>query len=619
MRLIAVAAQGFRAFTKDTVFKFPSGPGFYFLGGENRLHPELGPNAVGKSSLWDAIIWCFTGKSSRKLKAGNVANWAREHLCSVTVDWEQGGKLYNLTRTWSPNSLSLQVGKGNPEPITEEELQKLTRFDHATFLHTVLMSQFGEFFFDKSATEKLHLFSELFDLKYWLDRSTAAAKASREAREDRIDHEKSIEKIDGALETIADEMAAAKTASEKWEKARSRRRKKLRNETKEVSKKEEDAAEHLKHCERKLKQAKKKERSAAWVTAGYEKKLTQLRRITVEAVTDLKSVQRGLDACLKEITRLETMGEGDCPTCYQPITKEHINDVGLTLRSETLADHERAVHKARDAHERAADEQARTQALHDDAAELQVRMDRKRVAALSRFDAATAALAAVSKERERAAEMLADFDAEVNPHTAAATRLKQRRKKLKSSRKEAKQERERAAKDEDRYGFWSKKFKELRLWLIERALTEFEVTVNNSLIDLGLNGWEITFDVERENTSGGVTKGFSVFIKSPESEEPCPWESWSGGETQRLRIAGALGLADLISSRRGFYPQIEVWDEPTQHLSTEGITDLLRFFKTRARDLNKQVWLIDHKTLAAGDFDGSATIMRDKHGVHVIQ
>jgi DNA repair exonuclease SbcCD ATPase subunit len=168
--------------------------------------------------------------------------------------------------------------------------------------------------------------------------------------------------------------------------------------------------------------------------------------------------------------------------------------------------------------------------------------------------------------------------------------------------------------------YWAKGFKQVKLWLVEQALTELEIEVNSSLVLLGLQDWRIRFDVERETTSGTTSKGFTIFIESPLSgEQSVPWEAWSGGETQRLRIAGAIGLASLIRSRQGCECNLEIWDEPTAHLSEEGITDLLTFFETRARSLQRQIWLVDHRSLNAGNFDHEVTVVKTVQGSQIKQ
>lgn len=104
-------------------------------------------------------------------------------------------------------------------------------------------------------------------------------------------------------------------------------------------------------------------------------------------------------------------------------------------------------------------------------------------------------------------------------------------------------------------------------------------------------------------------------MKSPDSPEEVPWESWSGGETQRLRIACSIGLANLIRARMPNAPELEIWDEPTSFLAEEGVQDLIDFFSERAEE--RQVFLIDHRSLDSGAFDRIFTVTKDKQGSHI--
>ena len=69
-----LAIQGFKSFRKDQVFHFAARPGLYSMTGRNEVHPQMGANATGKSSTWDALSWVFFGRTLRGMKAGSVAN-----------------------------------------------------------------------------------------------------------------------------------------------------------------------------------------------------------------------------------------------------------------------------------------------------------------------------------------------------------------------------------------------------------------------------------------------------------------------------------------------------------------------------------------------------------------
>ncbi len=161
--------------------------------------------------------------------------------------------------------------------------------------------------------------------------------------------------------------------------------------------------------------------------------------------------------------------------------------------------------------------------------------------------------------------------------------------------------------------FWIGGFKRVRLFIVEEALQQLEIEVNNNLTSLGLMDWHIGFDVERENKSGGITKGFIVLVTPPEAEEPVRYEAYSGGETQRLRLAGDLGLANLIMERAGLTNTIEVFDEPSQHLSQEGLLDLAETLAQRAETQGKRIILVDHHAVDF-PFHGTFVVTKDEGG-----
>jgi len=83
---------------------------------------------------------------------------------------------------------------------------------------------------------------------------------------------------------------------------------------------------------------------------------------------------------------------------------------------------------------------------------------------------------------------------------------------------------------------------------------------------------------------------------------------------QRLILAGNVAFSDISCARLGVTPALEVWDEPTNHLSAEGVEDLSYFLKDRSTVKGRTILFIDHKTIDSGVFDGSFTVELTKHG-----
>jgi len=100
-------------------------------------------------------------------------------------------------------------------------------------------------------------------------------------------------------------------------------------------------------------------------------------------------------------------------------------------------------------------------------------------------------------------------------------------------------------------------------------------------------------------------------------EKPIKWESYSGGESQRWRLAVSFGLSEVLLTRAGATTNIEVLDEPTHSLSPEGTSRLLEHLTERAKTLERVIYFIDQHSLEKGYFDQVFTVINDEEGAHI--
>jgi DNA repair exonuclease SbcCD ATPase subunit len=163
--------------------------------------------------------------------------------------------------------------------------------------------------------------------------------------------------------------------------------------------------------------------------------------------------------------------------------------------------------------------------------------------------------------------------------------------------------------------FWVKGFRDIKLNIIEETLDELELTANAMLEQVGLVGWELQFDVERESKSGTLLRGLNVLIQSPYNNDAVKWECWSGGEGQRLRVLGALALGAVLLNRAGVESQLEILDEPGSHISPLGIQDLVDMLAERARLLGRVIFFVDQNVVQSAKFASSITVVRERDGI----
>jgi hypothetical protein len=162
--------------------------------------------------------------------------------------------------------------------------------------------------------------------------------------------------------------------------------------------------------------------------------------------------------------------------------------------------------------------------------------------------------------------------------------------------------------------FWVQGFRNIRLNLIQDVLSHLSIVTTSKMESMGMVGWSVFYDIDVITKAGTVKKGFAVQVKSPVSPDFVPWEAWSGGERQRIRIAATLALSDVLLSAAGITFDFEIWDEPSTYITEEGFDSFLQLTRERAFDLKKRIFLTDHRQLDSGSFDGELRVTKRKKG-----
>ena len=304
-------------------------------------------------------------------------------------------------------------------------------------------------------------------------------------------------------------------------------------------------------------------------------------------------------------------GAKKCPECGQVVDKKHIREklaeasATLATAEVSLGDTQVRFDKAKKAWLADIEEMKEIEAARNE-------HNREHNEALRENDRAKTALEVADKENERT-------QAAGNPFISQIAGLKERIAGMKSAAQQAMDKLDAEIKRGLQFKFWADAFREIRLNLIDDALAELELVANSHADNLGLRGWRIAFATERETKSGSVSLGFSVALYPPKEDKPIPWQSYSGGERTRWQMAVTFALSEILLGRAGLSPNIEVLDEPTRHLSQQGIDDLLDHLKDRAKDQGRAIFFVDQMLLDKGIFDGVIQLEMDKDGARVVE
>jgi len=610
MQFKKITIQGFKSFHKKKVFTFPQEPGFYFVTGRNEVEPELGANGSGKTSLFDSLTFVLYGKTCRGLRASDIHPWNSKEKCVVTLTLAVNEVIYTILRSWSPNALKIKEEKGDFKTATQEDVENLVKLDFDSFLYGILFSQFKDMFFDLDTAKKSELFSSILNLSEWDGYSKKAKTRTSELEGLYFDTKEYIAELTGRHDVLKELNFDEKLQN--WEESRDFDLKGLESEQKELT----TSLNQLKIKGKRLISDKEKPskiiKKCTTSLEECEEVGAELNVLYRDLIADEASCDTLVDTLDKEIQKLGSV-EGQCPYCLQKVSKDHLDTEIKIIVNRMHIQEEKLDYYAKE-----------LQTLNLETQELQKfkfrytlelkeankefhRIEKELISIKSNSnnimrDLQKVRLAIIALEKERN-----PYKEEKRQNQVALDEIKlqieQQGKDLVSSQKKT-----------DSVRYWVKGFKEIRLFLISEVLTQLEIEVNNCLYQLGLRDWKIEFAIDAETKSGTIKKGFTVLIYSPYNEKPVNWKSWSGGESQRLRLAGTLGLSNLILNRNGVDSSLEVFDEPTTGLNEKGIQDLLETLDARARLQQKQIFEIDHRSLEFGGFDKIYTVVKDREG-----
>lgn len=598
MKLGLLGTSAFRSYKKPQTLDFSAfAPGFYAVRGRN---------GAGKSTLFDMVHWTYFNQTSRGLKAGSIKSWDSDAMCSTFLDVDG----VRIERGWSPNYLRV-----DGVDTSQESLEKALRITPNIALHTFHFSQFEDFFVDLRPQARMEIYSDVLGLDFWEQKADDVSKMTKEAVKERNQLEVEKARLEERAETLS--TIDLSKSIEDWERTN--------KEALEAVKQDRDTQRARLEKLKEEKAAKGKEQQRLQEQYNEALKLASAaRRVVVQAedeyqakrveeaaqVAGINSVRSHLDSFKKVCAGTQP----SCPTCNQPISKQHKQkhisklERDLEVREDLLKKVQVLVKKAKTA-------KGKAEEAKDDATTALAKKDSALQTIDARVDDLLKEIKVTEQNLEKAEDQIRKIKKASNPF------IEQKQDNEKKARQALRLAKDKQAEIDDAHNFeaaltfWQKGFKDIRYQVMQESLVQLNAEVNESLHDLGLEGWQMKFEVEQETKRGTVKRGFLCTVVAPGApEEGVPWESWSGGESQRLRVASELGISNMICSYLGLDFNVEFWDEPSTWLEEQGIKDLLAVLQERAQRYQRAIFLADHRALDF-PFDGVVTVTKtDEEG-----
>lgn len=602
LRFTCLDITNFKSFREEATIRFEMLPtGLCFLRGENEVDPALESNGSGKSSIWDALTWVLYGKTLDGLRNPDIQPWGSKGKTQVKLTLELDDVEHTIWRSANPNSLRIDGKDAGADAV-----ELLVGINYSTFAHTILLGQGQDLFFDLGPTDKLGLFSDALDLQRWDTRAASAAKKCSDLEQVRSETDRDLHGVTARLDQIEEQLKDAKAKSEVWRVETDAALERIAANLKEELK-SEDSAKKKKAGAEITEDGALTEKDAiekSW-KVEYDK-LFELRDVLQNTTNLIRSKRDKIKDLKTELKDLK--GSDTCPTCGQSIkTKKQLNehlekvrakiakledaigDIDLDGVTRNYDDQEEVVERMRPQMEEKADIAKRARS------EINMWEGKLRSIGLN-----IAVLIGDQKKLEEA----------TNPYGDQIAKLRKDKSKLTAKEKDLEASIEKLNGRIERMKFWVRGFKDVRLFILQEVLAELQMATNAMLDCVGLEDWRIEYDIETETKSGTTKRGLAVMVYSPSNDKPVRWESWSGGESQRLRLVGAMALSEVLLSYAGVNPNLEILDEPNRGLSPQGIHDLCVFLRDRSKALGRQIWYTDQQSTESALFSAIVTVKK---------
>lgn len=594
--------------------------GLVLIQGVNAGDSSAASNGAGKSTLMNSLMWCIYGETSHGVKGDDVLSTGHEKNCRVKVTIEDEGKRYAIIRHRKhkefKNRLIVRGEDGDmtkgKDSLTQEFVERLIGASKEVFMASIYASQ--EAMPDLPGMSDKNL-KTIVEEAAGVDRLTKAYAIAREranAAAARMETTKT--KMDACLslvESAQNELESAKTSSEAWERDRSERLDVARADLvgAEVTLTEvEMELRSLPEQIRDTENAIGKEREKLASKEEHDAKLVKVRG----AITDIRASIRITENIQKEAMQraralkvkaeeVNTKVGEPCPTCGKAYCVEDLSTV-----KESFV-------------EQARSEISQAQASATSVAKYQEHLE-KALKIESSLVASTPDVSAIIPRIEQLTKELGTLRHREKEVVAVEALVARARSEVDRITKETnpflaviKRHEESLAANKSNYGVLKTELKNIQeqALLLDKARQVYSPAGVRSHILTSVTPFLNAQTAEYLNTlsDGNIVAEWSTMESTKKGEwrdkfnisvrkigASKTFQTLSGGEKRKVRIACSLALQDLVASRASKNIELFIGDEIDDALDTAGLERLMGILEAKVRERGT-VMIISHKEM----------------------
>ncbi|HIE9720864.1 TPA: AAA family ATPase [Klebsiella variicola subsp. variicola] len=594
--------------------------GLVLIQGVNAGDSSAASNGAGKSTLMNSLMWCIYGETSHGVKGDDVLSTGHEKNCRVKVTIEDEGKRYAIIRHRKhkefKNRLIVRGEDGDmtkgKDSLTQEFVERLIGASKEVFMASIYASQ--EAMPDLPGMSDKNL-KTIVEEAAGVDRLTKAYAIAREranAAAARMETTKT--KMDACLslvESAQNELESAKTSSEAWERDRSERLDVARADLvgaevtlTEVEMELRSLPEQIRDTENAI--CKEREKLAS--KEEHDAKLVKVRG----AITDIRASIRITENIQKEAMQrarafkvkaeeVNTKVGEPCPTCGKAYCVEDLSTVKESFVEQARSEISQA------------QASATSVAKYQEHLEKALKIESSLVASTPDVSAIISRIEQLTKElgtlRHREKEVVA-VEASVARARSEVDRIT---KEINPFLAVIKRHEESLAANKSNYGVLKTELKNIQeqALLLDKARQVYSPAGVRSHILTSVTPFLNAQTAEYLNTlsDGNIVAEWSTMESTKKGEwrdkfnisvrkigASKTFQTLSGGEKRKVRIACSLALQDLVASRASKNIELFIGDEIDDALDTAGLERLMGILEAKARERGT-VMIISHKEM----------------------
>lgn len=620
MRFKNLHISGFRSINSPQEIILDRPPGLYLLTGRNETDPGLGSNGAGKSTVWDALCWVMYGRTARALKAPTLKSWyGHSAPCEVDLTFSDDGHEYHLIRTHKPNFCGLVKDAGELEVVTQDQLDAIFGLNFEPFLHTIMIAQFHQLFFDLGPSDKAHLFSAVLNLDRWLTYSSASRERAKEHKQLVSQAEAKIDALNRILARTRESFEDSQRSSQEWEEAEKRRQSRLSDQLEHLEAELNQAETDLNGSSAQLTAFEAQSDQAEQFFNSARNMVDQHRNLLEESRLQLQRIEMLQEQTTERFVQITSLGP-ECTVCGQAVPPSHVQQERskLQLQLDDIKNRQQVRRKGRDLS--AQELEVAKQVVNEKAGALKQARN-----AVSEYKIGHAVLLTrhnnLQESLDNTQASISSSIEQQNPYLKQLNTLIGSIREYETELDTRTEQRTQAQADAAAYTYWVDGFRSIRLSLLESGVQQFEAELLAAMSGCGLSEWGVECTIDPDRVGKSARNGFQITFLPPHktADRSMPWEAWSGGESQLLRLCGTFALSNLVMSLSGATSNIEVYDEPSKSVSEEGVDALMERLADRAHEQDRTIFVADHRSMNTRHFAGIIEVVKTAQGSVITQ